>query len=80
MGGSKDPTTNQPSNLLLLCGTGTTSCHGRITEFPKKSKAAENGWIVSRWAIPKKTPVLVFRHAPSKVLLDDDGNYVTEIN
>lgn len=80
MGGSKDPATNQASNLLLLCGTGTTLCHGWITEFPKKAKAEENGWVVSRWAKPALVPVLVFSHAPHKVLLDDDGNYVTENN
>lgn len=28
MGGSKDPLTNSPLNLLLLCGSGTTGCHG----------------------------------------------------
>lgn len=28
MGGSKDPETNSPKNLLLLCGSGVTGCHG----------------------------------------------------
>lgn len=30
MGGTRKSTTNSPANLLLLCGTGTTGCHGWI--------------------------------------------------
>lgn len=31
-------------NLLLLCGTGTTGCHGWVTEHPTEAYA--NGWSV----------------------------------
>lgn len=30
MGGTRRPDTNEPQNLLLLCGSGTTGCHGWI--------------------------------------------------
>jgi hypothetical protein len=78
MGGSKDPAANEASNLMLLHGSGTTGCHGFITEHPATAKL--NGWVVSRWSKPAEIPVLVFSQAPHMVLLDDDGNYVTENN
>lgn len=62
-----------PSNGLDLCGTGTTGCHGYITEHPAES--AENGWTVRSWNDPVHVPALIhttsFVHA--LVLLDDDG-------
>jgi hypothetical protein len=37
MGGSKDPQTNSPENLLLLCGSGTTGCHGYFESHRKEA-------------------------------------------
>ena len=28
MGGTNDPSINSPANLIVLCGSGTTGCHG----------------------------------------------------
>lgn len=78
MGGSKDPASHAPSNLLLLDGSGTTGCHGWVTTHFAES--FETGLVVSRWQNPAEIPVLVFMHAPRKVLLDDNGRYVTENN
>lgn len=36
---------NFPENLISLCGSGTTGCHGWITAHPKLSD--EFGWSVS---------------------------------
>lgn len=30
MGGTTDPRINDPRNLILLCGSGTTGCHGWV--------------------------------------------------
>jgi hypothetical protein len=39
----------RPSLLIRMCGTGTTGCHGYVTEHPKD--AAATGWI-----LPKNNP------------------------
>jgi len=43
------------SNLLLLCGSGTTGCHGYVTEHPAESY--EKGWSVRSTATPRDIPV-----------------------
>lgn len=49
MGGSRWPGINAPANLLTLCGSGTTGCHGWVEHHPEWAKA--HGWSVSRtWA------------------------------
>ncbi|WP_382307333.1 hypothetical protein [Herbiconiux sp. UC225_62] len=50
---------NFPENLLSLCGSGTTGCHGWVTAHPRLSDA--NGWSVSTNATaygPEAVPVL----------------------
>lgn len=44
-----------PENLLHVCGTGATKCHGLITCNPAIAK--ERGWSVSAYADPAETPV-----------------------
>lgn len=39
MGGTKRLDTNQPQNLLVLCGSGTTGCHGWIESHRKTGYA-----------------------------------------
>ncbi|MGW5645040.1 hypothetical protein ACWEV3_40865 [Saccharopolyspora sp. NPDC003752] len=68
-GGSKDPATNLPSNLLLLCGSGTTGCHGWIESH--RAIAYEHGWLLHSWQIPLESPVRI--HDRGLVLLDDIG-------
>lgn len=34
----------RPANLVLLCGSGTTGCHGWVTRNVKKARTA--GWAV----------------------------------
>jgi len=57
------------SNLMLVCGSGTTKCHGWITEHPADSYI--NGWSVRSTGNPARTPVL---YRGSWVVLDDLGN------
>ena len=64
------------SNGIALCGSGTTGCHGWITEHP--SAARENGWAVGASDLPALVPVLLHTQCYRRavVLLDDEGCYV----
>jgi hypothetical protein len=62
---------NELSNLLLLCGSGTTGDHGYITENPADSYA--NGWSVPSFRDPHVTPV---RLHDGWYLLGDNGDKV----
>lgn len=53
MGGTKKPET--PENLAVLCGTGTTGCHGWVGANP--ADAAEAGWYVHQWDDPETVPM-----------------------
>ncbi|MFI0469270.1 HNH endonuclease [Saccharopolyspora sp. 5N102] len=68
-GGSKDPATNTPSNLLLLCGSGTTGCHGWVESY--RIIAYRHGWLLHSWQLALDTPVRI--HDRGLVLLDDIG-------
>ncbi|KFI50039.1 HNH endonuclease [Bifidobacterium biavatii] len=62
---------NQPSNLILLCGSGTTGCHGEIHAHP--DHAYQHGWLVHAWADPTTIPLLTHRHG--WILLNPDGTW-----
>jgi hypothetical protein len=49
---------NALSNLLLLCGSGTTGDHGWVTEHPAEAYA--NGWSVPSFRDPVVTPVRLY--------------------
>lgn len=38
MGGTSDPRVNDPRNLILLCGSGTTGCHGWVESHPDQAR------------------------------------------
>lgn len=46
MGGRRGPEINSPANLLSLCGSGTTGCHGQVTNDPD-GRYAEIGYRLS---------------------------------
>ncbi len=71
-GGTADPDINLPSNLVTLCGTGTTDCHGYVEAHP--TEAAQNGWRVERWDDPLTRPVLV-DHGSRWVYLTPTSTY-----
>lgn len=60
---------NELSNALHLCGSGTTGCHGMVTEHPRD--AYNYGWSVRSGFNPAETSVL---RMGEWVLLDDEGN------
>jgi hypothetical protein len=67
----KRPDTNMPANLVLLCGSGSTGCHGWV--HGHVAEARELGLIVSQWATPADIPITL---TTGVVLLDDYGNYI----
>jgi hypothetical protein len=73
-GGSRRPEINSPSNLLLVCGSATTLCHGRITSNANRVEALTAGWVVSLNAkhTPAEVPVQHALHG--LVYLADDGS------
>jgi hypothetical protein len=78
MGGTSAEWTDEPWNLLAVCGTGTTGCHHWI--HSNRNKAEEYGWIVSRWGgHPGAVPAFVKNSLGHRrwVLLTRDGQYTT---
>lgn len=57
------------SNLILLCGSGTTGCHGYVHAHPEESYI--KGWLVSGDADPALIPIwsMIWR---SWILLRND--------
>ena len=48
------------ANLIVLCGTGTTDCHGWVEDRANWNMASDLGWAVSSFAPdPAAIPVLV---------------------
>lgn len=73
MGGSKRA--NTMPNLITLCGSGVTLCHGWIESH--RDAARDLGYLVRRGHDPATTPVLIAGRG--LVLLDDRG-CVTPMN
>lgn len=76
MGGSA--LLERASVLILVCGTGTTGCHGWVTTSP--NHAEEIGWLIGKLnddLDPATVPILIkpdLDREPRWVLLDDAGN------
>lgn len=66
---------NSPSNLITLCGSGTTECHGAVHAKPKWARSF-GGWLLRSTDNPAVYPVLIER-ASRWVLLTNNGYYVT---
>lgn len=71
MGGDRRPETQEAANIVLLCGSGTTACHGRV--HSEVAEAREEGWLVSRQMYPAQVVVRLALHGPA--LLADDGSW-----
>lgn len=57
MGGTRQSDIHALTNLLHLCGTGTTGCHGAIEA--DRARAHQYGWLVSQWQDPAQVPVRI---------------------
>lgn len=71
MGGTKRLETDAATNLVLLCGSGTTGCHGWVESH--RWDAVLDGLIVPQHADPATTPVLLLR---GWTMLTEDGCYI----
>jgi hypothetical protein len=56
MGGTKRIDTDLACNLVLVCGTGTTECHGEIESH--RERAVERGFNVADRHNPALVPLL----------------------
>lgn len=65
-GGSRRPDTNQPQNLLILCGSATTGCHGDVES--QRADSIMHGWACHQIDDPAAVPVLW--HGAWKYLTD----------
>jgi len=68
MGGSRKKEINQPQNLLLLCGTGTSGCHGWIESY--RERGYLDGYLVKRGFKPEEIPIVDSRGKVFLILPD----------
>lgn len=63
----------RPSNIVHLCGDGTTGCHGRVTNT--RTEYYDHGWLIRTWDFrsPDEIPFLHWQWG--FVLLDERGDY-----
>lgn len=71
MGGTRRAGVNAPSNLLAICGTGTTGCHAVVEHNRRASLDA--GLLLHAGDDPRLVAVEL---AIGLVWLDDDGMYL----
>lgn len=73
MGGDRRPETHAPGNLVLLCGSGTTACHGLVES--RRDEASERGFLIPKLAAstPSTWPIEHALHG--RVFLFDDGSW-----
>ena len=71
MGGTRWAGINLPSNLMLVCGSGTTGCHGVVESHRAGAVAA--GWLVLSRTDPATVAVLITRDP--WCYLTNDGQY-----
>jgi hypothetical protein len=63
------------SNGLHVCGSGTTGCHGAVTNTNgRRAEYVRNGWIVGRNQDPAKVSAVVW--PVGRVFLLDTGSYL----
>ena len=73
MGGSKLPWVDKPGNLILLCGSGTTGCHGYVESHRAFGRAS--GFLVSANGQRKPVEVPIHHSIHGLVILDDFGGW-----
>lgn len=54
----------RPSNLITLCGSGTTGCHGWVHGHPREARL--NGWIVSKYRAAETVSIPVLYGQPDR--------------
>jgi len=54
MGGSRNELLHQPANLILLCGSGTSGCHGWVES--NRDKARVQGYLIQKVESAEQIP------------------------
>lgn len=73
MGGDRKPETHSPANLVLLDGSGTTYCHGRVERF--RSDAMARGFLLSKLGRDQPSEFAIEHAVHGFVYLVDDGSW-----
>ncbi|MCX5066597.1 hypothetical protein OOJ91_11985 [Micromonospora lupini] len=75
-GGTSRPDTNEPQNLILLCGSATSpgGCHLAVES--SKRAARPHGWAIWLPEDPARVPVDHYLHG--RVWLDADGGWTDQ--
>lgn len=55
MGGANRADANRLSNIVTLCGSGTTGCHGWVEQY--RDMARDGGWLLYDIDNPEEHPV-----------------------
>lgn len=77
MGGTIDIRINNASNLMAICGSGTTGCHGWLESH--REDAYVKGWLVHRNDDPTHIPVIIDGGVRNRlVFLTDDFQYAED--
>jgi len=71
MGGTSDPMINDISNLMLVCGSGTTGCHGALES--NRSQAYQDGYLLYAGQDSRAIPARI--HGKGFRLLTSEGSY-----
>ena len=74
MGGTSRPQVNDLANLVTVCGSGTTGCHGWMTANPADAYAT--GWAVRRNSgdLPSEVPLTALDGR--QFFLTEDGDVI----
>lgn len=67
---------HEPANLIWLCGSGTTDCHGWVHAHP--TEAYRLGYLVHAYELPEDVPIYHKRYGWA--LLDNDGGVTRLFN
>lgn len=68
---------DSPENLVRLCGSGTTGCHGWVHEHP--AEAERLGYILPSWRDPLNAPVRDWNGDWWWLLTDGTAQRLTQI-
>lgn len=74
MGGTKDPAISSPANGVLLHGTGTTMCHGKVEA--NREGYTDAGFLINRNSRSQPSDVAILHAIHGLVYLDDLGGWV----
>jgi len=78
MGGTSLPGAHRLSLLVLVCGSGTTGCHGHLESRRRDAQAL--GWLISKFeAADPQTIPLRWADSTRTTCLLDDGQKITDL-